>query len=108
MSDLMRERSALFLGSRMKRLAERMQGEVIRMVEQADLPLQPSHMPLLGTLEQDGPQTLGRLTQALGLAQPTVTRAVARLVALGMVEVSRVHRDQRHKTISLTDAGRAA
>jgi DNA-binding MarR family transcriptional regulator/N-acetylglutamate synthase-like GNAT family acetyltransferase len=108
MSDVVRERSALFLGSRMKRLAERMQAEVVRLVEQAGLPLQPSHMPLLGTLEQDGPQTLGRLTQALGLAQPTVTRAVARLVELGLVEVSRVHRDQRHKTISLTEAGRAA
>jgi DNA-binding MarR family transcriptional regulator/N-acetylglutamate synthase-like GNAT family acetyltransferase len=108
MSDVVRERSALFLGSRMKRLAERMQGEVMRLVEQAQLPLQPSHMPLLAALEQDGPQTLGRLTQALGLAQPTVTRAVSRLVELGMVEVSRVHRDQRHKTISLTEAGRAA
>jgi DNA-binding MarR family transcriptional regulator/GNAT superfamily N-acetyltransferase len=107
-SDVVRERSALFLGSRMKRLAERMQGEVVRLVEAAGLPLQPSHMPLLATLEADGPQTLGRLTQAMGLAQPTVTRAVARLVELGMVEVARVHRDQRHKTIALTPAGEAA
>jgi DNA-binding MarR family transcriptional regulator/N-acetylglutamate synthase-like GNAT family acetyltransferase len=108
MTDVVRERSALFLGSRMKRLAERMQGEVIRLVEQAQLPLQPSHMPLLGTLERDGPQTLGRLTQAMQLAQPTVTRAVGRLAELGLVEVARVHRDQRHKTIALTEAGRAA
>jgi DNA-binding MarR family transcriptional regulator/N-acetylglutamate synthase-like GNAT family acetyltransferase len=107
-SDVVRERSALFLGSRMKRLGERMQGEVIRLVEAAGLPLQPSHMPLLATLEQDGPQTLGRLTQAMGLAQPTVTRSVARLAELGVVEVSRRHRDQRHKTIALTPAGHAA
>jgi DNA-binding MarR family transcriptional regulator/N-acetylglutamate synthase-like GNAT family acetyltransferase len=108
MSDVIRERSALFLGSRMKRLAERMQGEVSQLVEQAGLPLQPAHMPLLATLEQDGPQTVTRLTEAMELAQPTVTRAVARLVELGMVEVSRLHRDQRHKTIALTEAGRAA
>jgi DNA-binding MarR family transcriptional regulator/N-acetylglutamate synthase-like GNAT family acetyltransferase len=107
-TDVIRERSALFLGSRMKRLAERMQGEVIRLVEEAGLPLQPSHMPILGTLDCDGPQTIGALTRALGLAQPTVTRALSRLVELGMVEVSRRHRDQRHKTIALTEAGRNA
>lgn len=107
MSDVVRERSALFLGSRMKRLAERMHGEVVRLVEVAGLPLQPSHMPILATLDVEGPQTIGRLTEALQLAQPTVTRSLARLVELDLVEVSRRHRDQRQKTISLTPSGRA-
>lgn len=107
MTDVVRERSALFLASRMKRLAERMQGEVMRVVEAAGLPLQPSHMPILATLDADGPQTIGRLTEALQLAQPTVTRALSRLLELDVVEVSRRHRDQRHKTIALTEAGRA-
>ncbi|MBV8684321.1 MAG: MarR family transcriptional regulator/GNAT family N-acetyltransferase [Caulobacteraceae bacterium] len=107
MTDVVRERSALFLGSRMKRLAERMQGEVIRFVEAAGLPLQPSHMPILATLDEDGPQTIGRLTESLQLAQPTVTRALARLVELGIVEVSRIHRDQRQKTVALTSAGQS-
>jgi DNA-binding MarR family transcriptional regulator/N-acetylglutamate synthase-like GNAT family acetyltransferase len=108
MTDVVRERSALFLASRMKRLAERMQGEVMQLVEAAGLSLQPSHMPILATLDADGPQTIGRLTEALQLAQPTVTRALARLIELEVVEVSRRHRDQRHKTIALTPAGRAA
>jgi DNA-binding MarR family transcriptional regulator/N-acetylglutamate synthase-like GNAT family acetyltransferase len=108
MSDVVRERSTLFLGSRMKRIAERMQGEVMRLVEEAGLPLQPAHMPLLATLEQDGPQTIGGLTAAMQVAQPTVTRSVSRLVELGIVEVHRAHRDQRRRTIALTEAGRAA
>lgn len=108
MTDVVRERSALFLGSRMKRLAERMQGQVVRLIEEAGLPLQPAHMPLLGTLDRDGPQTIGGLTEAMQVAQPTVTRAVTRLIELGLVEVSRRHRDQRHKTIALTPAGHAA
>lgn len=108
MTDVIRERFALFLASRMKRMAERMQGEVMRLVEAAGLPLQPSHMPILATLDVDGPLTVGRLTEALQLAQPTVTRALARLVELDLVEVSRLHRDQRQKTVSLTPSGRAA
>jgi DNA-binding MarR family transcriptional regulator/GNAT superfamily N-acetyltransferase len=108
MNDVIRERSALFLGSRMKRLAERMQGQVVRLVEAADLPLQPGHMPLLATLDEGGPQTIGELAEAMALAQPTVTRAVLRLIELGMVEVTREDRDQRRKTVALTAAGRAA
>lgn len=108
MTDIVSEQSALFLGSRLKRLGERMQSQVVRLVEKADLPLQPSHMPLLGTLDRDGPQTVTGLTEAMQVAQPTVTRALARLMELGLVEMNREHRDLRHKTVRLTDAGRAA
>jgi DNA-binding MarR family transcriptional regulator/N-acetylglutamate synthase-like GNAT family acetyltransferase len=108
MTDIVSERSALFLGSRLKRLAERMQSQVVLLAEAADLPLQPGHMPLLGTLDSDGPQTIGGLSEAMQLAQPTVTRSVAKLAELGMVEITREHRDQRQKTVSLTPAGRDA
>ena len=106
--DLVQERAHLFLGSRLKRLAERMQSDVVRVAEQAGLPIQPSQYPLLATLDRYGPATIGELTQAMQLSQPTVTRSVSRLVEMGLVEVSRLRRDQRHKTISLTHAGAAA
>jgi len=102
------ERSFLFLGSRLKRLAERMQSEVVRVAEHAGLAIQPSQYPLLATLDQYGPMTIGELTQAMELSQPSVTRSASRLAEMGLVEMSRVHRDQRHKTVSLTQAGQAA
>jgi DNA-binding MarR family transcriptional regulator/N-acetylglutamate synthase-like GNAT family acetyltransferase len=106
--DVLKERGRLFLGSRLKRLAERMQSDVALIAERAGLPIQPSQYPLLATLDRHGPQTIGELTQAMEVSQPTVTRAAARLVEMGLIEVSRVRRDQRHKTISLTPAGEAA
>lgn len=106
--DLIREYEALFLGSRLKRLAETMQGQVIHVAERAGLTIQPSQYPLLATLEVYGPQTISELTQAMQTSQPNITRSVSRLVELGLVEVNRVRRDQRHKTISLTAAGTAA
>jgi DNA-binding MarR family transcriptional regulator/N-acetylglutamate synthase-like GNAT family acetyltransferase len=98
----------LFLGSRLKRLAERVQGDVVRVAERAGLDIQPSQYPLLLALDLYGPHTVGDLAEALTLSQPTVTRGVAKLIGMGLVEVSRRRRDQRHKTISLTDAGVAA
>ena len=106
--DILKERATLFLGSRLKRLAERMQGDVVVLAEGAGLAIQPSQYPLLATLDCYGPQTIGELTTAMELSQPTITRSVSRLVEMGLVDVSRVHRDQRHKTISLTAEGEAA
>ncbi len=106
--DLLKERGHLFLGSRLKRLAERMQADVIHVAERAGLAIQPGQYPLLARLDRYGPQTIGELTEAMELSQPTVTRSVSRLIEMGLVEAGRLHRDQRHKTISLTKAGQAA
>ena len=104
--DIVSERGALFLGSRLKRLADRLQGDVARIVERAGLPVQPSHYAPLATLDRYGPLTVGQLADAMQLSQPAVTRALSKLVELGLVDSTRQHRDQRHKTISLTAAGR--
>lgn len=108
MLDLIAEQEQLFLGSRLRRLAERMQGDVVKLAERAGLDIQPSQYPLLATLDRLGPQTIGALVASLGLSQPAVTRTVAKLVSMELVEVKRLGRDQRHKTVALTAAGEAA
>ena len=107
MIDIVKERGPLFLGSRLKRLAERMQAEVSRVTEQAGLAIQPSQYSLLATLDRHGPLTIGELTVAMELSQPAITRMAAKLVELGLVSIDRRHKDQRHKTVSLTEQGKA-
>jgi DNA-binding MarR family transcriptional regulator/N-acetylglutamate synthase-like GNAT family acetyltransferase len=106
--DVIRAQPHLYLGSRLKRLAERMQADVIKLSERAGLPLQPGQCPLLATLGQAGPLTIGDLTEALGISQPAVTRLAARLAEIGYVTIERRGRDQRHKTVALTQEGSAA
>lgn len=108
MLDLIAEQEQLFLGSRLKRLAERLQGDVVKLAERAGVSIQPGQFPLLATLDRLGPQTVGALVASLRLSQPAVTRTVAKLVAMDLVQVSRRGRDQRHKTVALTPAGEAA
>lgn len=107
-SDIVKELGYLFLGSRLKRLAERMQSDVARIAERAGLPIQPGQYPLLAALDRRGPMTVGEMVDVLGVSQPAVTRSMPRLIELGLIETNRAHRDQRHKTLSLTDAGKAA
>lgn len=105
-SDILRDLGPIFLGSRLKRLAERMQAGAARIIADAGLSLQPAQMPLICALDR-GPMTVGELVETVGSSQPGVTRAVGQLVAMGLVESVRGE-DQRQRTLSLTPAGRAA
>lgn len=105
-ADVLRDLGPVFLGSRLKRLAEQMQAGAARILVDAGLPVQPTHMPLLTALDR-GPLTVGQLVEAVGFSQPGVTRGVGQLVDLGLVESVR-GKDQRQRTLSLTPAGEAA
>lgn len=105
-TDILHELGPIFLGSRLKRLAERMQAGAARIITDVGLPLQPAQMPLLAALDR-GPMTVGQLVEAVGSSQPGVTRAAGQLVALGLVRSERGE-DQRQRTLSLTPAGEAA
>jgi DNA-binding MarR family transcriptional regulator/N-acetylglutamate synthase-like GNAT family acetyltransferase len=105
-ADVLRDLGPVFLGSRLKRLGERMQAGAARVIVEAGLPLQPAHMPLLAALDAQA-MTIGQLVQAVGVSQPGVTRGIGQLVELGLVQ-SEPGDDQRQRTISLTRAGCAA
>lgn len=105
-TDILNELGPVFLGSRLKRLAERMQAGAARILTDAGLPLQPAQAPLLAALDR-GPMTVGELVEAVGSSQPAVTRAAGQLVALGLVRSDR-GADRRQRRLALTAAGEAA
>lgn len=108
MKDVLALEGAVMLGSRLKRLAERLQAGAERIANDCGLATQPSQMPLLTALYRHGPMTVGDAVQALGISQPAVTRILSRLIAMELVETIRGARDQRSKTISLTPKGAEA
>lgn len=106
MTDVLRDMGPVFLGSRLKRLGERMQAGAARVIAGAGLDVQPAHMPLLVALDGRA-MTIGDLVQAIGISQPGVTRGVGQLIDMGLARAE-TGSDQRHRTISLTDDGAAA
>lgn len=94
-----------FLGSRLKRLAERMQADAAEVARALDLPVQPAQMSLLMTIRLHGPIAIGELAERLQLAQPTVTRALGTLG--DYVEARRVPGDGRSRRLALTEKGEA-
>lgn len=106
MVDVIAQMGPSFLGSRLKRLGERMQAGAASVIADAGLPLNPGQMAVLATL-RTGPRTIGQLAEASGTSQPGVTRTVAQLTKLGLLEDEECS-DQRSRVVRLTAQGRDA
>jgi len=107
MEDVIRSLGFLCLGSRLKRIGEQLQADTQRVLDRLDVPVQSSQFPLLAALDRLGPLPVGELAQALGVAQPGVTRSVALLTELGLVEATQSNDDQRRRIVSLSRSGRS-
>lgn len=105
--DILAELGHLFLGSRLKRLAERLQNDAAKVIRDGDLPIQPAQFPLLAAIDRFGPLTVGQAVETLGVSQPAVTRSAASLIEEGILAGSRDGIDQRQKTLSLTKRGKS-
>ena len=105
--DLIADQGYLFLGSRLKRLGERMQADVARVFHAAGHEVQPVHMPVLAALGQLGPLGVGELAGALGVSQPAVTRTLGGMRALDLITTLPTGADRRRTRIALTPRGDA-
>jgi DNA-binding MarR family transcriptional regulator len=106
--DLLTQYGYLFLGSRLKRLAERLQADVVRVSQRNGLDLPPGHYTLLATIAEVGPKSIGELAQSLGLSQPAITKKASRLADLQLVEVTGSGEDGRRRIVALTEKGKDA
>ncbi|WP_373503074.1 MarR family winged helix-turn-helix transcriptional regulator [Aestuariivirga sp.] len=103
--DLVREYGYLTLGSRFKRIGERMQADVQRLTAAHGFELHGALWTMLAAIDREGPLSVGELAQNLGIAQPGVTRSLAQLEARGFVSPQRSKTDQRVKRVALTEQG---
>lgn len=105
--DFVRHKGYLTLGTRLKRIGDRLQADVQQLIDAAEINVQTGQYPLLAVLDEQGPMTIGDLAEALGVSQPGVTRSVGQLTKQNVVAVSRGQKDQRQKVVTLTDEGKA-
>ena len=105
-ADVVKELGYLALGTRLKRLGERLQAQTQVLLEYADIDVPASHFPVLAALARLGALNVGELTEAVGMSQPGVTRLLDKLEAEGLVRSTQLADDRRVRTIALTKSGR--
>jgi DNA-binding MarR family transcriptional regulator len=74
--------------------------------QQDDAGLSPTLSAALATIDREGPLTLGDLAAREHVAPPTVTKAVEKLVAAGLVARTPAEHDRRVALVQTTAAGR--
>jgi DNA-binding MarR family transcriptional regulator len=104
-TDIVRELGHLTLGSRLKRLGERLQAQTHALLAEAQISVPASHFPLLAALDRLGPLSVGELAQAVGTSQPGISRMLEKLQADGWVTSRQPKGDRRLRPIVLTKAG---
>jgi len=107
MPDILQDLGHVALGSRLKRLAERLLADAAAILDQAGIPIQPSHLALLAALDRYGPLSIMEAVASVGFSQPAMTRTVAALRAAGLITTEQDPSDARAKKIALTNSGRA-
>lgn len=106
--DILRSLGYSTLGSRLKRLGEKLQAQTQEISDQvAGTALPASHNPILAALDQHGPLSIGALAGTLGQSQPGVTRMVNKLKSAGLVDSRPDQRDKRVSQVVLTPKGDA-
>ncbi len=104
--DIVRALGNLMLGTRFKRIGERLQADATRIAAAHGATVQSSgQYPFLLAIDRFGPLTIGELAESVGITQPGATRAVAQLAKLGLVKARPGRDDQRQRIISLTAKG---
>lgn len=105
--DIVRELGLLSLGTRLRRLGERLQSESQPILDTLDPRIASACHPTMRLLGRHESLTIGQIAAELGVAQPGVTRNVAALVKIGIVAVTPDPDDARVRQVSLTPEGRA-
>ena len=103
--DIVRSFGFLTLGTRMKRIGEKLQADTQKIMDELGAPLQASQYPFLAAIDRLGPLAVGELAEAIGITQPGATRTVAQLVELGMLEAEPAPDDLRRRIVSLSKEG---
>ena len=103
--DIVLQLGYLTLGTRFKRLGERLQNETQRILEANNIFLPSAQFPLLAALDRLGPLTVGELASTVGISQPGATRTVIEMTKTKLVKVVVSTGDLRQKRVGLTKQG---
>jgi DNA-binding MarR family transcriptional regulator/N-acetylglutamate synthase-like GNAT family acetyltransferase len=108
MPDVVDRNPHLFLGSRLKRLAEQMQADANAFTQRLGLVVPAGLFSVLATLEEAGPQTVTALAAALGISQPSMTKNLGKLIEARLIRLGKGEIDRRQSVVELTTEGHAA
>jgi DNA-binding MarR family transcriptional regulator len=93
-------------GTQLRHLIELLDGAVGDAYAAAGLNYRPRYTPVMRSLMEKEPATIGFIAEAAGITQPAATQTIALMIKDGIVSVEVSPTDARQKMIRLTQLGR--
>ena len=93
-------------GSRLRRLLERMDREVLAVYRAAGERFEPRWYAVFAALRDDGPLTVGELSRRLGISHAAVSQIRSALEAEDLIRGAADPWDGRRQVLTLTEGGR--
>jgi len=106
--DLIRELGSLALASRLRRLAEWLYKDGVRIYREESADFEPRWFPLFYLLKESGAVPVTVAASALGYSHPAINQIAGQMSRRGFLESIRDKKDERKRLLRLTKKGKAA
>jgi len=106
MKDHFLEFKELALGSRLKRLSERLMKGTLAIYKELAIDFDPYHMPIFKLVSEDDGLIISEISKKLGVSQPAVTQYVNLLSKKSLLVNKTSKNDKRKKKIFLSNKGK--
>jgi DNA-binding MarR family transcriptional regulator/GNAT superfamily N-acetyltransferase len=100
--DLIKELGPLALGSRLRRLSERLMRDVTRVYDAQQVEFEPRWFAVTYLLNQEGTMNVTAIARALGLTHPAINQIADAMVKRGLLIGQKAKSDERQRMLSLT------
>ena len=103
--DALREAGPMALGSRLRRLSDRLMAGVHEIYRASGVEFEPRWFPVFSYLAQYGPRSVGEVASALGWSHAAVSQTVRAMTAQGVLTAEKDEHDERRRVLALSEVG---
>jgi DNA-binding MarR family transcriptional regulator/GNAT superfamily N-acetyltransferase len=104
--DYLQELGCLALGSRLKRLSERLVQEVANIYQARDIDFEPRWFPIFRYIAETGSASITDIATAIGVTHPAVNQMAQELLERNLIVASLDAKDKRKRILSLSAKGK--
>ena len=104
--DFLAGLGALALGSRLKRMADALMQDGVKIYQQLDAGFEPRWFPVFYYLHMKGPTSITGLAKGLGVSHPGINKIANELIAARLATPYRDRNDKRKRVLALTGEGK--
>lgn len=105
--DFIKEMGALGLGSRLRRLSERLNDSVTLIYRDQEVVFEPYWFPIVYLLHKHKQLSVTEIAETLNLTHPAIIHSVKKLTGQGYLKSKNDKNDRRRNILSLSPKGRS-